>query len=114
MTEHEMQNRIRVKLSEYGVVFRTNAGQFWQGKRQWSREFAEVVLTDLRAIEGLPDGFSDLLFVDGKGVAFIEVKAARGRKREAQEKFINRMRALGHRAGFARSVEDALDIIKGV
>ena len=113
MTEHEIQNKIRVALSEHGVVFRTNAGKYWQGKRVYSREFRETVLTELRAVEGLPEGFSDLLFIDGAGVAFIEVKAAHGRRREAQEKFINRMRDYGHRAGFARSVEDALKIIKG-
>lgn len=113
MTEHEIQNQIRVALSEYGLVFRMNAGKFWQGKQRYSREFMETVLTEIRAVEGLPAGFSDLLFIDGTGVAFIEVKAAKGQKREAQKKFIEKMRSLGHRAGFARSVEDAIEIVKG-
>lgn len=78
MTEHELQNQIRVALSEYGLVFRTNAGSFWQGKRMWSREYGGYVLTALSRVEGLPEGFSDLLFIDDRGCAFIEVKAKNG------------------------------------
>ncbi len=107
MTEHELQDKIRVALSEYGLVFRVNAGKFWQGK------LCGNVLTNLRAVQGFPEGFSDLLFIDRQGVAFIEVKTPRGQKRQAQVKFINLMRSYGHRAGFARSVEDAMNIIKG-
>ncbi len=115
MTEHEIQNQIRVALSEYGLVFRMNAGQFWQGKRRYSSEFRSYVLTDLYAVEGLPAGFPDLQFFgfDGR-TAFIEVKSAKGKKREAQEKFINLLRSYGYRAGFARSVEETLEIVKGV
>jgi len=115
MTEHEIQSQIRVALSEYGLVFRMNAGQFWQGKRRYSNEFRSHVLTDLRAVEGLPAGFPDLLFLGFEGnTAFIEVKSAKGKKREAQEKFLNTMRSYGYQAGFARSVEEALEIVKGV
>ena len=78
MTEHEIQNDIRVALSKYGIVFRMNAGDFWQGKLCWSHEFSSRVLTDPTRVEGLPAGFS----------------------------------APGHRAGVARSVEDAKEIIK--
>lgn len=112
MTEHELQNAIRVALSAYGICFRTNAGKYWQGKRVWSRERQEYVLAELRAVEGLPEGFPDLLFIDQKGVAFIEVKAPKGRLREAQDRFIRTMQSYGHRAGVARSVEDAIQIIQ--
>lgn len=111
MTEHELQNRIRVALSQHGITFRTNAGRFWQGKRVWSRELQETVIAQPQAVEGLPKGFTDLLFIDSQGCAFIEVKTPRGKLREEQEKFINLMRSYGHRAGVARSVEDALKII---
>lgn len=77
MTEHELQNQIRAALSEYGKVFRTNAGEFWQGKRVWSRELQAPVISDARKVEGLPYGFSDLLFLDSQGAAFIEVKPKR-------------------------------------
>ena len=94
MTEHELQNRIRVALSDYGLVFRTNAGSFWQGKQVWSWEQCCMVLTDLQKVEGLPAGFPDLLFIDARGCAFIEVKAKGGRLRAAQKNFLDRMRAL--------------------
>lgn len=113
MTEHELQNRIRVALSEYGLVFRTNAGSFWQGRRVWSLEQCGTVLTDLKRVEGLPEGFPDLLFIDTRGCAFIEVKTKSGRLRDAQKKFLDRMQAMGLRAGVARSVEDAIAIIQG-
>lgn len=113
MTEHEIQNDIRVELSQYGTVFRTNAGSFWQGKRIFVPSLHGWVLTNLQRVEGLPAGFSDLLFVDRQGAAFIEVKTSTGRKRTEQEHFIDVMRSYGQRAGFARSVEDALKIIKG-
>lgn len=111
MTEHELQNRIRVALSEHGVVFRTNAGAFWQGKRLWSQEHGGYVLTALSRVEGLPEGFSDLLFVDERGCAFIEVKNKNGKLRESQKNFIERMKMLGHRAGVAYSVDDAINIV---
>lgn len=113
MTEHELQNQIRAALSEYGKVFRTNAGEFWQGKRVWSRELQAPVISDARKVEGLPHGFSDLLFLDSQGAAFIEVKTKTGRVSDRQKKFLEVMRQDGHRAGVARSVEDAIKIIKG-
>ena len=113
MTEHELQNKIRVALSEYGLVFRTNAGAFWQGRRVWSRELQSVVLTDLQKVEGLPEGFPDLLFLDARGCALIEVKAPGGRLRGTQARFLNQVQAMGLRAGVARSVQDAIDIILG-
>ncbi len=113
MTEHELQNRIRVALSQYGLVFRTNAGSFWQGKQSWSREFGGYVLTALSRVEGLPEGFSDLLFIDAQGCAFIEVKTKNGRLRDKQKNFLDQMQSMGHRAGVARSIEDAIKIIQG-
>lgn len=98
MTEHDIQDRIRMALSQYGVVLRLNVGQFYTN--------------DGRIIKsGLPVGTSDLLFIGHGYIAFIEVKTPTGRVREEQERFIARMRSLGHRAGIARSVEDALNII---
>lgn len=98
MTEHDIQDRIRMALSQYGVVLRLNVGQFYTN--------------DGRIIKsGLPVGTSDLLFIGRGYIAFIEVKTPTGRVREEQKRFIARMRSLGHRAGIARSVEDALNII---
>lgn len=114
MLESVIQNKIRCALSsENSIVFRTNAGSFYQGLQTYSKEFKQPVLTKLRKVDGLPKGFSDLFVVDKQGVAFIETKTPTGRVRPEQIKFIERMRQLGHRAGVARSVEDAKRIMRG-
>ena len=112
--ESDIQNRIRVALSPYGIVFRTNSGDFWQGEKVYSQEFKQPVLIHLRRVCGLPKGFSDLLFCgyDGR-TAFIEVKQSHGRIRKDQIEFLNLMCSYGYAAGIARSPEDALKIVKG-
>ena len=110
-SEHKIQDEIRLGLSEHGVVLRLNSGMFWQGKRVWSSEFQQYVLTDLRLVKGCPEGTSDLLYIGENTAAFIECKDDKGTVRPEQEKFINVMKAYGHRAGVARSVKEALEII---
>ena len=100
-TEHKIQNDIRVGLSEIGcTVFRANVGKV---KMQDGRYFDT----------GLPKGFSDLFGFrpDGK-IFFIEVKNKVGRVRPEQKQFISRMLELGIPAGVARSVEDAIKIVR--
>jgi hypothetical protein len=46
-----------------------------------------------------------------KNVSFIECKDDKGKLRPEQERFLRLMQSYGHRAGVARSVEDALAII---
>lgn len=101
MTEHELQNNIRLALGRRGMIFRHNVGLF--------------KTTDGRTISsGLPPGFSDLQYIgDGGVVAFIEVKTPTGRLSTAQRDFLNAVRRYGVRAGIARSVEDAIKIIEG-
>ena len=112
MLEAIIQNKIRCALSsEDSIVLRLNSGKFYQGKVVYSNEFKQNVLINLRVVEGLPPGTSDLQYIDRKGVAFIETKTPTGKPSPEQIKFINRMRQLGHRAGIARSVEEALDIV---
>ena len=110
-SEHRIQDEIRLALSEHGIVLRLNSGKFWQGKRVWSKEFQQYVLIDLRPVQGCPPGTSDLLFIGNKNTSFIECKDDKGKLRPEQEKFIQIMRSYGHRAGVARSTEDALKII---
>ncbi len=111
-SEHRIQDEIRLALSEYGIVLRLNSGKFWQGKRVWSNEFKQYVLTNLRPVQGCPPGTSDLLFIGNENIAFIECKDDKGKTRDEQEKFIKIMRSYRHKAGVARSVEDAVEIIK--
>ena len=98
MTETDIQNNIRQALSAHGVVFRMQSGMFYT-------ETGEKIRV------GIP-GMSDLLFIGNGFIAWIEVKTAKGRPSKEQLNFIERMKLLGHRAGIARSVEEALWLIR--
>lgn len=113
--EHIIQSKIRLAVAPHALVFRTNAGEFWQGQRVFSHEFNQPVLINLQKVEGLPKGYSDLSGVrrsDGRAV-FVECKTAIGRIRPEQEQFITAMREAHALAGVARSEEDAIKIIEG-
>lgn len=97
MRETDLQNEIRIALSKHGIVIRQNTGNF--------------LTADGRRVKCGVAGLSDLLFI-GKGyVAFIEVKTEKGRPTPEQLNFIEIAKKYGHRAGIARSVQDALDLI---
>ena len=112
-SENTIQNEIRLALSEHGIVLRLNSGKFWQGKRVWSNEFQQYVLIELRPVQGCPPGTSDLLFIGNDNTSFIECKDDKGKLRPEQERFLKIMKSYGHRAGVARSPEEALKIING-
>ena len=98
MTETDIQSNIRKELSKHGICLRLNVGNF--------------ATHDGRHItSGLPNGTSDLLFIGNGYIAWIEVKTPTGKPTPEQRKFIDIMRDMGHRAGIARSVEEALEII---
>jgi hypothetical protein len=113
-SEHLIQQEIQLHTADEAVLFRTNAGKFWQGKLVWSKEYKQKVLINLSPIEGLPDGYSDLSGVrksDGRAV-FIEVKRKDGVVKPKQEQFLKAMAEWGALTGVARSVEDARRIIE--
>lgn len=110
-SESSIQKEIRLALAQQGIVFRTNAGVFWQGKRVYSKEFGQYVLVGLRPVQGLPEGFSDLLVVLDGRVAFVETKRPGEDARTEQERFLEVMRSRGHIAGVAHSVEEALGLV---
>lgn len=98
MTEHDLQNLIRLELSKRGyTVFRINVGKF---KLPDGRYFNA----------GAPNGFSDLFAVKDGRAYFIEVKVKPNKPTAAQLNFIARMRDRGCGAGVAYSVEEALGI----
>lgn len=100
MTEHDIQNSIRLKLSELGFcVFRINTGKVQTKDRRWFDS-------------GVPKGFSDLIAVKDGKIYFIEVKTETGKPSKEQNKFLAVMRdQYGCVAGICRSVEDALELI---
>ena len=109
LTEHDIQNRIRLALSKTGIPFRTNAGTFYQGERHGN------TLVNIRPVAGLPEGFTDLIyFQQGGKTAFIEVKAPGKKARKEQENFIRVMREMGFTAGVVHSVEEAQELIGGL
>jgi hypothetical protein len=111
LREHKIQDLIRLELSKYGIVLRLNSGKAYGGTRIWDNKYG-YILKDIRPIALCVKGTPDLLFIGPDGtVAFIECKDDKGRLRTEQEKFINVMRSYGHKAGVARSPEDALRII---
>lgn len=113
--ESLIQSRIRLALAPHALMFRTNAGEFWQGQRVYSKEFGQPVLINLKKVEGLPKGFSDLCGCrrsDGRFIA-IECKTRIGRVRPEQEQFLSAMQEAHALAGVARSPEDAIKIIEG-
>lgn len=113
MKEHNIQNEIRLALSETGVVLRLNSGDFWQGERVYSKEYGQYVLINLRPVQGCPKGTPDLLYLSDNGVAFIECKTLKGKLREAQEKFFAMLDRYGIKHGIARSTDEAKKIIGG-
>lgn len=99
--ETYIQNEIRVALCEAGcTIHRCNTGVFFT--------------RDGRRITVGEEGHSDLYGHTSEGKAFyLEIKTPIGRASDAQKKFIAAMQRSGAIAGFARSVEDALRIVKG-
>lgn len=100
MTEHDIQNSIRLKLSEHGYcVFRINSGKVQTKDGRWFDS-------------GVPKGFSDLIAIKDGKIYFIEVKAETGKPSKEQENFLAVMRdRYGCVAGICRSVEEALELI---
>lgn len=101
--EKDIQNAIRLGVSDIAVTFRANVGKLYT-------DDGRMIAT------GLPKGFPDLFGYrksDGK-IIFIEVKTAKGRLRPEQEKFLQTVKEDGCIAGVARSVDDARRLIAGV
>ena len=100
MREQELQNIIRMKLSDYAVVFRANVGKVKMHDGRWFDT-------------GLPKGFSDLCGfrkTDGK-MFFFEVKTERGKLRNEQINFLNAVSKYPVIVGVVRSVDDAIKLI---
>ncbi len=100
MTEHDIQNAIRLKLSELGyAVFRINSGKVRMADGRWFDT-------------GVPKGFSDLIACKGGKIYFLEVKTETGKASPEQLNFISAMRdRYGCTADIVRSVDDAVRVV---
>lgn len=116
MNEHEIQNQIRLAISEAnaGIAWRANVGQAWTGDSWLKHGDGSLTLYNARPFStGLPRGFSDLFGVSSDGRAFfIEVKAPGGRTSHDQACFIEVVREWGALGGIAHSPEQALQILR--
>jgi hypothetical protein len=114
MKESQLQSLILLALSEAGCkVWRCETAGVWVG-RVIHRTGGSVTLADARMIQaGLTKGGADIIGVapDGRFLA-VEVKTPTGRIRPEQEVFLQVVRKAGGIAGIARSVEQALDLLK--
>lgn len=112
--ETRLQQEIMLALSEAGcVVWRNNTGQAWLGK-VIHQAGKQVTITDAHKMPfGLCVGSSDIIGIDKNGrFMAIEVKTPTGRASKPQIAFIEGVKAAGGIAGIARSVNDALELIK--
>ena len=124
-SEHRIQNEIRGALAGRALIFRANVGRAWTGDVTRLPD-GSVLIRNPRPLDtGLPAGFSDLFGLKpveitpemvGQRVGVfvaVEVKAAGGRLSTRQRSFLNAIESNGGRAGVARSVDDALEIVVG-
>lgn len=125
-SEHRIQNEIRNALTDEGLFFRANVGRAWTGDQAHRMcNGRDVLITNARPFDsGLPPGFSDIfglvpIEVTPEHVgrvmaqfAAIEVKTATGRANAKQNNFLGAVQREGGISGIARTVDDALQLIK--
>lgn len=122
MTEADVQNSIRLKLSELGYYTeRINVGSGYLVPKDLMdriKRLCPQLKPELDRISyfstGAVKGRSDISAIKDGKIAFLEIKNEVGRPTPEQLKFIEVMQTrYGCRAGIARSVDDALSIVKG-
>lgn len=122
MTEADVQNSIRLELSKRGYYTeRINVGNGYLVPKDLMDKIKRLcpqLKSELDKVSyfstGAVKGRSDLSAVKDGRISFIEVKNEVGRPSADQLNFIKQMQTrYGCRAGIARSVEDALEIVEG-
>ena len=113
MNESEVQARILLALgARPGTrLFRNTVGEGWQGEVKGKTTDTVTLWRPRYVTFGLAPGSSDLIGWCNGIFTAIEVKEAKGKARENQERFINAVLAAGGIAGIARSPEDAARLL---
>lgn len=134
--EHVIQNEIRNALVDECYLYRANVGSGYTASKPdifrpphpmvVNINPGDVLLRNARRFDtGLPEGFADTFgFVPtvitpdmvGTTVAVflgLEIKKVGGAIRPMQVNFVSAVNNNGGRAGFARSVDEARDIVRG-
>ena len=111
MTEQDIQNLIRLELSESteAKIFRNNTGRIKQGGRviHFGLCRGSSDLIGWTPVEITPDMVGQTVAV----FTAIEVKTPKGRASKEQKNFIEQVQNAGGMAGIARSAEDAVNIV---
>lgn len=125
MKEHGIQNEIRNALAGKCLAFRANVGTAWTGDVHRLPDGSVLIRNPRPFSTGLPEGFADLFglvpvtitpdMVGEKIACFmaLEIKTPTGRVKDKQAAFLRAVQSNGGRAGVARSVADALAIVRG-
>lgn len=121
MTEHDIQNEIRLKLSELGYYTeRINVGAGYLVPKALMDRLKRSASPELKAelnripffSTGAAKGRSDLSAIKDGRIYFLEVKTATGKPSAEQLNFITVMRnRYGCIAGIVRSVEEAVELV---
>lgn len=115
MTHAELLAAIQLAYSKGNTrLFRMQAGVAWQGNVLEHTQ-SRLVLANPRAVRLGPEGISDLIGWTGPMAQFVatECKTGTGRPTKEQNAFIRLVIASGGRAGIARSLDDAHQILTG-
>jgi hypothetical protein len=95
--ESQLLYEVIRELGKHGAVYRTNSGS--------------IRLASGKYFRGLPEGFSDVMFIRPDGVTcFVECKVKPNKASAKQTEFIDKMRRMHCRAGIAYSVGEAMNI----
>ncbi len=122
MTETDVQNSIRLKLSELGYYTeRINVGCGYLVSKELMDKIKRAcpqLKSELNKVSyfntGAVKGRSDLSAIKDGKISFLEVKNERGRPTADQLNFIKQIKErYGCRAGIAHSVNEALAIVEG-
>lgn len=113
--ETALQREIMLALSDAGcTIWRSNTGTAHAG-RVIHRSGSTITLADARMITfGLCVGSADLIGITNTGrFIAIEVKTGKRGTTPEQDRFLFHIQLMGGIAGVARSVDDALALVRG-
>jgi hypothetical protein len=111
MTHADLLAAIQIAYSKGDCrLLRANVGQGWTGKII-SQTHGRIVLSPYRPFHGMPEGVLDLIGFQGSTFVAIDVKVGKDRIRPAQQVFIDTVNTAGGRAGAARTLQDAANIL---
>lgn len=119
MSEHRIQNEIRLAISGKATLFRNNVGTAWIGDTSKLKDGSVLIRNPRIFHAGLCEGSSDLIGwrsltitpeMVGQTVAVfaaLEVKSKTGRATAGQKNFCQRVTEAGGFAGIVKSPDDA-------